>query len=387
MKHQQRQEDILFSVCIFFGAFAINLLIRKLFTTQTLVPMIFVFGVFLISLKTHGYCYGIVSAVLSVFAVNFAFTYPYYTLDFFVEESILSAIIMLLVAVSTSTLNSRIRDQENLRAESEKERMRGNLLRAISHDLRTPLTSIYGSASTLISKKDALSEEQQLKLLGEIQEDSEWLIRMVENLLAVTRIDGAKVKIVKTPIVLDELIDSVLMKFSKKHPNQKVITQIPADFVDIPMDSILIEQVLLNFLENAVFHAKGMTELKLSVSLAGDKAVFEVADNGCGIPEEILDKIFTGCCDCDLSFLKIAMLISCLHFSFYSGCNIPILGSRLCQHRIIVNIHIGFGDITFRDHTFQHPVSCDRKCMRIHLGHLFPCSTNGQISVNLFAFP
>ena len=83
MKHQQRQEDILFSVCIFFGAFAINLLIRKLFTTQTLVPMIFVFGVFLISLKTHGYCYGIVSAVLSVFAVNFAFTYPYYTLDFF----------------------------------------------------------------------------------------------------------------------------------------------------------------------------------------------------------------------------------------------------------------------------------------------------------------
>ena len=143
MKYQQRQEDILFSVCIFFGAFAINLLIRKLFTTQTLVPMIFVFGVFLISLKTHGYCYGIISAFLSVFAVNFAFTYPYYTLDFFVEESILSAIIMLLVAVSTSTLNSRIRDQENLRAESEKERMRGNLLRAISHDLRTPLTVSY----------------------------------------------------------------------------------------------------------------------------------------------------------------------------------------------------------------------------------------------------
>ena len=95
MKHQQRKEDILFSVCVFFGAFAINLLIRKLFTTQPLVPMIFVFGVFLISLKTHGYCYGIVSAVLSVFAVNFAFTYPYYTLDFSVEESILSAIIML----------------------------------------------------------------------------------------------------------------------------------------------------------------------------------------------------------------------------------------------------------------------------------------------------
>lgn len=193
MKNRQRQKDTLFSILIFCSAFAVNLLIQKLFTMQTLVPMIFVFGVFLISLKTHGYCYGITSAIVSVFAVNFAFTYPYYVFDFFVGESILSAVIMLAVAVFTSTLNSRIRDQEKLRAESEKERMRGNLLRAISHDLRTPLTSIYGSSSTLISKYDALPKEQQLKLLGEIQEDSEWLIRMVENLLSVTRIDGAKV--------------------------------------------------------------------------------------------------------------------------------------------------------------------------------------------------
>ena len=130
--------------------------------------------------------------------------------------------------------------------------------------------------------------------MGEIQEDSEWLIRMVENLLSVTRIDDSKVEVVKTPTVLDELIDSVLMKFSKKHPNQKVITRIPDDFVDIPMDSILIEQVLLNLLENAVFHAKGMTELSLSVSLVENQAVFEVADNGCGIPEDALHKIFTG---------------------------------------------------------------------------------------------
>ena len=87
MKNRQRQKDTLFSILIFCSAFAVNLLIQKLFTTQTLVPMIFVFGVFLISLKTHGYCYGIISAIVSVFAVNFAFTYPYYAFDFFVEES------------------------------------------------------------------------------------------------------------------------------------------------------------------------------------------------------------------------------------------------------------------------------------------------------------
>lgn len=300
-KHRY-QKDILFSITIFSCAFIVNFLIQKIFTTQTLVPMIFVFGVFLISLKTHGYCYGIVSAIVSVFAVNFAFTYPYYAFDFYVEESILSAIIMLIVAVSTSTLNIRIRDQEmlrvreqeKLRAESEKERMRGNLLRAISHDLRTPLTSMYGASSTLISRYDALPREQHIKLLHEIKEDSEWLIRLVENLLSVTRIDGAKVDVVKTPTVLDELIDSVLMKFSKKYPDQKVITQIPDDFVDIPMDSILIEQVLLNLLENAVFHAQGMTKLMLVVSLAAERAIFEVSDNGCGIPKEILDKLFTG---------------------------------------------------------------------------------------------
>lgn len=291
---KSRLKDTLFSVLIFCGAFAVNLLIQKVFTTQALVPMIFVFGVYLISLKTHGYCYGIASAIVSVFAVNFTFTYPYNAFDFYVEESIFSAVIMLIVAITTSTLNIRVREQEQLRAESEKERMRGNLLRAISHDLRTPLTSIYGASSTLLAKYDALSKEQQQKLLGEIREDSEWLIRMVENLLSVTRIDSAKVSIVKTPTVLDELIDSVLMKFAKMHPNRKVTTKIPEDFVDIPMDSVLIEQVLLNLLENAVFHAKGMTELTLSVSLAGNKAIFEVADNGCGIPEEALDRIFTG---------------------------------------------------------------------------------------------
>lgn len=151
MKNRQRQKDILFSILIFGSAFAVNLLIQKLFTTQTLVPMIFVFGVFLISLKTHGYCYGITSAIVSVFAVDFAFTYPYYVFGFFVEESILSAVIMMVVAVSTSTLNIRIRDQEKLRSENEKERMRGNLLRAISHDLRTPLTSIYAFPTRYIA--------------------------------------------------------------------------------------------------------------------------------------------------------------------------------------------------------------------------------------------
>ena len=260
---------------------------------ETYVPLVYVLCVLLVSLLTDGYLCGTVVSLLSVFAVNYVFTYPYMNFNFSLSGYPLTFLTMLAVSLTVNTLTATLKRQERIRMEAETERMRANLLRAISHDLRTPLTAISGSAITLL-ENDNLPDWQKKKLLGSINDDAEWLIRMVENLLSVTRIDGAKVEVVKTPTVLDELIDSVLMKFSKKHPNQKVITQIPEEFVDIPMDSLLIEQVLLNLLENAVFHAKGMTELTLSVSLVGDKAVFEVSDNGCGIPDDALQKIFTG---------------------------------------------------------------------------------------------
>ena len=115
-----------------------------------------------------------------------------FRLDFTMPESVLSGIIMLAVTVMTGTLTAKLKAQERLRAESEREKMRANLLRAVSHDLRTPLTSIYGSCSAIIENYDRLSPERQRKLLGEIREDAEWLIQMVENLLSVTRIGGGE---------------------------------------------------------------------------------------------------------------------------------------------------------------------------------------------------
>ena len=130
-----------------------------------------------------------------------------------------------------------------------------------------------------------------------MQDDSEWLIRMVENLLSVTRIDGEKVQVKKTPTVLEELIDAVLVKFKKRCPNQSVTVEIPEEFISIPMDAMLIEQVLINILENAVDHAKGMTALTLTVTIKDDSAVFTITDDGCGIPADRLDKLFTGFLD------------------------------------------------------------------------------------------
>ncbi|MBQ1394429.1 MAG: GHKL domain-containing protein, partial [Lachnospiraceae bacterium] len=109
---------------------------------------------------------------------------------------------------------------------------------------------------------------------------------------SITRIDNEGVKITKTSTVLEELIDSVLIRFKKTYPDQKIIVDIPQEFISIPMDAVLIEQVLVNILENAMQHATGMTEIKLSVYVMGDKAVFEIKDNGCGIEKERLKGLF-----------------------------------------------------------------------------------------------
>ena len=212
----------------------------------------------------------------------------------FRSVNMISAIIMIVIAILTSTLTTQIKRHEAMKAEGEKERMRANLLRAVSHDLRTPLTTIYGSAATLLENRDTLEEEQQTKILQGIKEDSEWLVRMVENLLSITRIDSGNVKIIKTPIVLEELIDSVIVKFRKRYPDFDITLDLPEDIVVIPMDAMLIEQVIVNILENAIQHAEGMTELMLRVFVLGKQAIFEIKDNGCGISKEKLPYIFSG---------------------------------------------------------------------------------------------
>ena len=289
--------DGCFTVLVLVSAFFLNLLLDYWFDTITLVPMIFVLGVFLVSLKTQHFFWGIASSFVSVLLVNYAFTYPYFGIDLVSPECIVSALIMLAVAIMTGTLTMQIRKTEQMKAEIEKESMRANLLRAISHDLRTPLTAVYGSCSAIIENYDSLEKADQIKLLYGIQQDAQWLIRMVENLLSVTRIDGEKVLVKKTPTVLEEFIDTVLLKFKKRCPDVSVITDIPDTFVSIPMDAMLMEQVLINILENAVYHAKGMTQLRLTVVLKDNQACFSISDNGCGIDMDILPNLFTGYLD------------------------------------------------------------------------------------------
>jgi two-component system sensor histidine kinase KdpD len=201
---------------------------------------------------------------------------------------------MTAVSVLTGMLTTKIKHYESEKAENERERMRANLLRAVSHDLRTPLTTIYSASSTLRSKKSVLTEEQQDTILKNIEDDSDWLVRMVENLLSVTRINNAQIEIAKTPVILDELVDSVMTKFLTRYPDQKVTLDIPEDVVVVSVDTLLIEQVLMNLLENAVFHAENMTHIFFRVFTSGQKVIFEIADDGCGINEDKLKHISSG---------------------------------------------------------------------------------------------
>ena len=289
--------DTLFSVLTLTVVFLVNLFLVMQFGTKTMTPMIFVLGVFLVSWKTQGYFWGFASSLISVLAVNWAFTYPYWAFDLISPECISSAVVMLIVSTMTGALTTRLKQQEKLKAEAEKGRMRGNLLRAVSHDLRTPLTSIYGSCSAIIDNFDSIPTEKQLKLLKDMRADAQWLNRMVENLLSVTRVDAERIRLSKNSTVLEELIDALLVKFRKHYPNQEVQVQIPSEFVSIPMDPVLIEQVLMNLLENAVFHARGMRNLWLRVEIRDKHAVFFVEDDGCGISEERLAHLFTGLLD------------------------------------------------------------------------------------------
>lgn len=298
---KQIHKNFLFMIFILALTFILSYCIQFVFETDTLVPTIFVLGVYFVSLYTEGYVWGVLASLVGVMLVNFAFTMPYFEIDFITPINMFAAMVMLVIAIMTSTLTTKLKQQEKIKAESEKERMRGNLLRAVSHDLRTPLTSIYGVTSVIMDNYDSISKEKQIKLLGEIHEDSQWLIRMVENLLSVTRIDDSVTKIVKTPVVLDELLDSVIVKFKKHYPEQKVKISVPNDFVSIPMDAILIQQVLMNIMENAIMHAEGIQLLELCVQIDANKAIFEIKDDGFGISEERLQDIFTGYLDRDTS--------------------------------------------------------------------------------------
>ena len=286
--------DLQVTLVILLGAVMVCAFLRQVDSNGEFVSMIFVLAVMLVSRLTNGYLFGSISSLIGVICVNYVFTYPYFALNFTIAGYPLTFIVMLVVSVMTSAMTTQIKRQEHLRAETEKEKARADLLRSVSHDIRTPLTSIIGATSTILEGEEFLSAEQKRRLLEDTRSEAQWLIRVVENLLSVTRMGDSKAYINKQNEAAEEIVGEVLQKFRKRCPGVKISVSVPDELLMVPMDAILIEQVLGNLMENAVSHGQITSLIRVSVYVEGENAVFSIQDNGKGIPPEQIPHLFTG---------------------------------------------------------------------------------------------
>ena len=284
--------DTFITAMILICALGVCFFLRAVDDHGDFASMILVLAVLFVSRLTTGYFYGLLASLVGVIGVNYVFTYPYLALNFTIAGYPLTFMTMLLVSACTCAMTHQIREQERLRAENENEKMRANLLRAVSHDIRTPLTSIIGATTTLLENGGDLAEGERRELLQDARSDAQWLIRVVENMLSVTRIGTEKAQIRKTDEAAEEIIGSVAQVFRKRFPEISISVEAPEEFLLVPMDAILIQQVLVNLLENAVTHGETTSAVRLRVFREKDTARFCVEDNGKGISEEKLPTLF-----------------------------------------------------------------------------------------------
>ena len=265
------------------------------------IAPIYILALIVIVRYTDGYLPGLISSVIAVVCVNFLFTYPYFELNFTLSGYPVTFLEMLGVTLLTSTMTTSMKQQarmiaekDKLLSETEKEKMRANLLRAISHDLRTPLTGIIGASSSYLDNRNILSEEEKNAIVTHIHEDANWLLNMVENLLSVTRIHNQSSTVKKTDESVEEIVSAAMMRLKKRLPEASVSVSVPEEPLILPMDAILIEQVLINLLENAIVHSQSSQPILCYVDDDGEYVTFHVKDYGIGIDPERLKNIFDG---------------------------------------------------------------------------------------------
>ncbi|MBO6164440.1 MAG: DUF4118 domain-containing protein [Lachnospiraceae bacterium] len=312
-----RGQDWVIMTILLLLAGAISRLLLPNTGVENNSALIFVVAVVMTARLTSGYLYGVMAAVISVLCVNYFFMYPYLEFNISLTGYTVAMISMLLPATIVSVLTAqlkkharaveerekRTRELYERNAELEKEKtamelesakaaIRSNLLMAVSHDLRTPLTAISGSASYILSRGMDGSREESLKLVKDIKDDAEWLTVMVENILSVTRLRDADEPLRVSAELPDEIIGSSVMKIRRRFPEASVECELSDGILLAQMDPLLIQQVLINLLENGIRHAESKDPIRISAAAAGENKVrFMVEDHGKGLPESIAAQI------------------------------------------------------------------------------------------------
>lgn len=237
----------------------------------------------------------VLSSFLGVLCFNFFFVPPRFTWNVEHSQYLVTFLVMLAVGLLISHLTVRVRSQAEAAKRSEvaaeTERLRSSLLSAVSHELKTPLTAIIGSAGSLLRAPSAGGAHWR-ELLENIQEEAERLSRLVHNLIETTRLESGIVQLKKEPYPIEDVIGTALDRLEKRLSGREVKTDIPEDLPLVPVDPVLMELVFINLIENSVRHAPGAAAIEISAYEKSSAVEVSVADRGPGLGAEHIGHVF-----------------------------------------------------------------------------------------------
>ena len=279
--------------------------------------LVYMLAVSLTSLLTDGYFYGILSSLVGGFCINYFFMFPYAAFSLSYAGYPVAMLSMVSISCVVSALTTRVKNQAieaarreqntkllyemNTRLNEEKsaiqleaarEAIHSNLLRAVSHDLRTPLTAISGSASVLLNSEELSPANRTM--VQDIKTDADALITMVENLLSITRIRGGDIPLKKQDELLEEVAGDAMVTINRRFPDARVELVQSDDILYLPVEPMLIKQVIVNLLENSIRHSGDPQGIQLKLYRQDNWAVVEVRDHGKGLSPEVLHAVEEG---------------------------------------------------------------------------------------------
>lgn len=238
----------------------------------------------------------LLTAVLSGLILNYFFIEPLFTLHITNSEDVLLFFIYIIIALVNAVLTFKIREAENkARDKEEKEKtikLYNTLLNSLSHELRTPISTIIGAIDTLKEYKNKLTETNQNQLLEEIDKASIRLNRQVENLLNMSRLETGMLKLKIDWCDINELIYTVIQKISPIKNSHTIIFNSNEKLPLFKLDAGLIEEIIQNLVTNAILYTPKNTTIKIETKLQSDNCVFSISDNGNGFPESEIQYAF-----------------------------------------------------------------------------------------------
>lgn len=334
-KNKFSMPDFLKTMLILLLVLAISFLFDTIHLPEINIYTMFVLGILLTAMVTASEFYSVISAICGVLLFNYLFAEPRFSIQAYHYGYPITFITLLAAALIVGSLagksrrNSRQREEATLQMKNEQ--LRSNLLRSISHDLRTPLTTISGDASLLCGQYGQLSEDKAKELLSDISDNAEWLLNSVENLLSVTRIEDGRMNIQMHPESVDEVISEALSHITDRSKQHTIHYRQNDELLLAKMDVRLILQVIINLVDNALKYTPKDSVIDVWSYRQDGYIYIAVADNGPGIADEEKEKLF------DMFYTT--------SFGTADGRRGLGLGLPLC--RMIIHVH--GGEITVRD--------------------------------------